>query len=80
MLIGEDHSAGVKNGAYRPTPLFLCNGSSDARRVSVTVEAEGSGNVSSRVPVGENENKRSCEFHEKGANGALLCGEGRDRA
>ena len=54
--------------------MFLFEGGSEASGTGVAVEAEGSRCVNNCVPVREDKYWGCCEFREKGANGALLCG------
>ena len=54
--------------------MFLFEGGSEASCTGVAVEAEGSRCVNDCVPVREDKYWGSCEFREKGANGALHCG------
>ena len=54
--------------------MLLLEGGSEASGASVAVKADGSGFVSDRVPVREDEDRRCGEFREKSANSFLYGG------
>lgn len=68
-LVGRSRSTVVDNGTYGVFALFLLKVIFKAKRTSVAVKAEGPSFVGDRVPVRKNDDRRRCEFREKGANG-----------
>lgn len=57
--------------------LFLLDGDSDVKRVSVAVKSIF---VGDRVLVGKDEDRWCCEFRDKGANDDLHSGGGFDHS
>ena len=74
LLIVEDGSADVDDGAYGAIWLFLFEGGSEASGAGVAIEAEGLRRVDDRVPVRKDKYWGCCECREKDTNGILHCG------